>query len=149
LKRLTPPIGFIAGRISAMDRNFCNRILIVDDLEANLFSLEDALEPLNVKIDRAMSGAEAVRLVALHDYSVVLLDVQMPEMDGFDTAHAIFGLEKDRHPPIIFVTAISKEEHYIRRGYKFGLSPQQSQFLHGSSPPGSRKRTSGERVAAE
>lgn len=96
------------------------RILIVDDIEANLFALEDALEPLAVPMDRALSGAEAIRLVEKNDYSVVLLDVQMPEMDGFETAQAIFSLEKDRHPPIIFVTAISKEEHYIRKGYKAG-----------------------------
>jgi signal transduction histidine kinase len=103
-----------------MMSDFSPKVLIVDDIEANLFSLEDALEPLEVGIDRALSGKEAVRLIQDNDYSVVLLDVQMPEMDGFETAQAIFALEKDRHPPIIFVTAISKDEHYIRKGYKSG-----------------------------
>lgn len=103
-----------------MEKDFKSRILLVDDIEANLFSLEDALEPLNCTMDRALSGAEAIQKVKENDYSVVLLDVQMPEMDGFETAQAIFALDKDRHPPIIFVTAISKDEYYIRKGYKAG-----------------------------
>lgn len=101
-------------------RDYKPKILIVDDIEANLFSLEDALEPVGVDIDRALSGAEAIRLIRDKDYSVVLLDVQMPVMDGFETAQAIFNLEKDHHPAIIFVTAINKDEHYILKGYKAG-----------------------------
>lgn len=96
------------------------RILIVDDKEANLFSLEIALEPIGVIIDKALSGPEAIEKVKEHDYSVILLDVQMPGMDGFETATTILDLPLKRQPPIIFVTAISKEEHYILKGYKSG-----------------------------
>lgn len=96
------------------------RILIVDDKEANLFSLEDALEPLGIDVDKALSGPEAIKLVKMKDYSVILMDVQMPGMDGFETASLIRDMDLTRHPPIIFVTAISKEEHYVLKGYKSG-----------------------------
>lgn len=96
------------------------RILIVDDIEANLFALEDALEPLHVPIDRARSGREALQAIRSRDYSVVLLDVQMPEMDGFETAHAVAGLDIVRKPPIVFVTAIGKDERHIQQGYRAG-----------------------------
>lgn len=103
-----------------MSVNTTPTILIVDDKEANLFSLEEALQPLGVTVDKALSGPEALKLVRMKDYSVILLDVQMPGMDGFETAGLIRDMELVRCPPIIFVTAISKEEHYVLKGYKSG-----------------------------
>jgi signal transduction histidine kinase len=96
------------------------KILIVDDLEPNLFALEDALEPVGVRIDKALSGLDALKAIEKNDYSVVLMDVQMPGMDGFETAENIMKLNLKRIPPIIFVTAISKEEHYVLKGYRSG-----------------------------
>lgn len=103
-----------------MSVNTTPTILIVDDKEANLFSLEEALQPLGVTVDKALSGPEALKLVRMKDYSVILLDVQMPGMDGFETAGLIRDMDLVHSPPIIFVTAISKEEHYVLKGYKSG-----------------------------
>lgn len=96
-------------------------ILLVDDRPANLHALEAVLEPLGQNLVRANSGEEALRWLLSHDdCAVILLDVQMPGMDGFETASLIKAREKTRFIPIIFVTAISKEQHYIFQGYEAG-----------------------------
>ncbi len=95
-------------------------ILIVDDRPENLLALEAILEPLGQKLVRAHSGEEALRMLLRHDFAVVLLDVQMPGMNGFETAQMIKSRERTRHIPIIFLTAISKEEDYVFRGYQVG-----------------------------
>jgi PAS domain S-box-containing protein len=94
-------------------------ILIVDDRSENLLALEAILEPLGQRLVRANSGEEALRKLLLHDFAVVLLDVQMPGMNGFET-QLIKSRERTRYIPIIFLTAISKEEDYIFRGYQMG-----------------------------
>ena len=94
------------------------RLLLVDDRKENLMALQALLETLNVDIDLALSGEEALGLLLKNDYSLVLLDVQMPEMDGFETAELMRGNKKTQSIPIIFVTAISKEEQYIFKGYE-------------------------------
>ncbi len=95
-------------------------ILIVDDGPANLLVLEKILADLDVAIMKAASGNEALGLILEHDFALVLLDVQMPGMDGFETAELMRGNEQTRRIPIIFVTAISKDRRNIFKGYDAG-----------------------------
>src|SRR5438445_13702130 len=95
-------------------------ILLVDDRPENLLALEGILEPLGQNLLYAHSGEDALRELLLHDVAVILLDVQMPELDGFETASLIKQRERTRHIPIIFVTAISKDEEQVFRGYSAG-----------------------------
>ena len=95
-------------------------ILIVDDQEDNLLALEAVLEPLGQRLVRAMSGEEALGALLREDFALILLDVQMPDMDGFQTATFIKQRVKTQHIPIIFLTALSKELHHIFRGYSAG-----------------------------
>ena len=95
-------------------------ILMVDDRPENLLALEAILEPLGQRLVRANSGEEALRKLMQHDFAVVLLDVQMPGMNGFETAQLIKSRERTRYIPIVFLTAISKEEDYVFRGYQMG-----------------------------
>lgn len=95
-------------------------ILIVDDRPENLFVLESVLENMNCNIIRALSGNEALSLMLDYKFALVLLDVQMPEMDGFETAELMRSSSRTRYIPIIFVTAISKEQKCIFKGYEVG-----------------------------
>ena len=95
-------------------------ILIVDDRPENLLALEAILEPLGQKLVRAHSGDEALRLLLSHDFAMILLDVQMPGIDGFETARLIKSRERTKYIPIIFLTAISKDEQYVFEGYSVG-----------------------------
>ena len=95
-------------------------ILFVDDQEENLLALEAVLEPLGQRLVRASSGEEALGALLREDFALILLDVQMPDMDGFQTASFIKQREKTRHIPIIFLTALSKELHHVFRGYSAG-----------------------------
>jgi len=95
-------------------------ILIVDDKRENLLALESLLETKETNILKASSGNEALAQLLEHDCAVTLLDVQMPDMDGFETAALIRQNRKTRNVPIIFVTAINKEEKYVFRGYELG-----------------------------
>jgi signal transduction histidine kinase/DNA-binding response OmpR family regulator len=95
-------------------------ILIVDDEPSNLLALEAILEPLKVNLVRATSGKEALRHTLKDDYAVVLLDVQMPEIDGFETAELLRKRARTRDVPIIFLTAISKDHKFVSRGYDVG-----------------------------
>lgn len=95
-------------------------ILLVDDRPENLLALESILKSPDLALYKATSGSEALALVLEHDFAVVLMDVQMPDMDGFEAAQLMRGIEKTRHIPIIFLTAISKEEKHIFQGYESG-----------------------------
>lgn len=95
-------------------------ILLVDDRPENLLALEAILEPLGHRLVRALSGEEALRHVLTEDFAVILLDVQMPGMNGFEAAQLIKARERSKHIPIIFLTAISKEEKYVFEGYSAG-----------------------------
>lgn len=95
-------------------------ILIVDDRQENLLSLEALLQELGVTVIAASSGNEALALLLQYDFALVLLDVQMPEMDGFEVAKLMQANKKTRDIPIIFVTAISMEQKHISRGYEAG-----------------------------
>ncbi|MVF10787.1 EAL domain-containing protein [Ketobacter sp. MCCC 1A13808] len=96
-------------------------ILIVDDQQANLVALEATLSELdNVEIISATSGPQALSILLKKDVAMVLLDVQMPGMDGFEVASFMRQRPKTRHVPIIFLTAINKEESYLFKGYENG-----------------------------
>ena len=95
-------------------------ILLVDDREENLVALEAILEPLGETLIRARSGEEALRQLLVYEIAVILLDVQMPELDGFQTAALIKQRLKTSAIPIIFITAISKDEQQVFRGYSTG-----------------------------
>jgi len=95
-------------------------VLLVDDRPENLVALEATLAPLDCDLVTATSGAEALRHLLDGDFAAILLDVQMPDLDGFETAHYIKQRERTRDIPIIFVTAISKEREHVFRGYEAG-----------------------------
>ena len=95
-------------------------ILLVDDRPENLLALEAILEPLGQHLVRALSGDEALKKVLIHDFAVILLDVQMPGINGFETAKLIKSRERSRYIPIIFLTAINKEDAYVFEGYSVG-----------------------------
>jgi CheY-like chemotaxis protein len=117
-------------------------ILIVDDRPENLLALEAILEPLGQRLVQAHSGEEALRKLLKHDFAVVLLDVQMPGMNGFETAQLIKSRERTRYIPIIFLTAISKEEDYVFRGYQVGAVDyisKPSRSPNSATPNGARR----------
>ncbi len=95
-------------------------ILLVDDRPENLLALEAILEPLNQRLIRAESGAEALRAILRDEFAVILLDVQMPGMNGFEVAEIIKSRERSRYIPIVFLSAISKEDEYVFKGYEVG-----------------------------
>src|SRR4051812_12403986 len=96
------------------------KLLLVDDRQENLVALEAILEPLGQNLILAHSGEEALKCVLKHDFACILLDVQMPEMNGFDAAQIIKSREKSRYIPIIFLSAINKEDSYVFKGYSMG-----------------------------
>jgi response regulator RpfG family c-di-GMP phosphodiesterase len=96
------------------------KLLLVDDYEPNLVSLEAILDDDNWTLVKATSGMDALKLLLEHDFSLVLLDVQMPEMDGFEVAEMMRKNPRTQTVPIIFLTAISKEDKYIYKGYQAG-----------------------------
>ncbi|HEV8631337.1 MAG TPA: response regulator [Thermoanaerobaculia bacterium] len=95
-------------------------ILVVDDDPGNLAAIEAALENLGHSLVKARSGAEALRHLLDQDFALILLDVNMPGMDGFETARVIRERPRSRHVPIIFVTAYTREDTDILRGYSLG-----------------------------
>lgn len=95
-------------------------ILVVDDRPENLLAIEAVLDRPDLSIITATSGNKALGLVLEHNFALILLDVQMPEMDGFEVAELIRGSEKTRHIPIIFVTAINKDKAHVFTGYEKG-----------------------------
>jgi CheY-like chemotaxis protein len=97
-------------------------ILLVDDIPANLFALEAVLAPLGQRLVRAGSGREALAWLLREDFACVLLDVQMPGMDGFETAQLIRSRERTRHLPLLFITAFSSEDSLVREGYARGAA---------------------------
>ncbi len=100
-------------------REYVN-ILIVDDLKENHLVMESVLSDPDLNIVKAMSGEEALSLCMEHDFAVIFMDVQMPGMDGFEAAELLRSIEKTKSIPIIFVTAISKEQKSIFKGYEVG-----------------------------
>lgn len=95
-------------------------ILLVDDRRENLLALEGILRVLDQNLIQATSGVEALKFLLRNDAAVILLDVEMPDMDGFQTATLIRERERSRHTPIIFLTAISKSDVHVSQGYSLG-----------------------------
>lgn len=96
------------------------KILLVDDKPNNLIALEKLLKGLQLNIYRAYNGNDALALTLENDFTLVLLDVQMPQMDGFEVAHLMRSNPQTSSIPITFVTAISTEQKYISIGHKVG-----------------------------
>lgn len=95
-------------------------ILIVDDKRENIIPLKKILDLHNLESDSAESGEEALKKVLRSEYSLIIMDVQMPGMDGFEVAETLAGSNRAKDIPIIFLSAISKEKKYIFRGYETG-----------------------------
>src|SRR5271163_4827504 len=95
------------------------KILLVDDTPDNLVSLEAALDGLGQQLVLAGSGTEALRHLLDDDFAAILLDVKMPDMDGFQTAELIRSRKRSRHTPILFLTGYRSDEHLFR-GYDLG-----------------------------
>ncbi|EKN68996.1 response regulator [Schinkia azotoformans] len=103
-----------------MDNNRKINILLVDDRPENLLTLEAVLDSPSYNLIMANSGEEALKQVLKQDFAVILLDVQMPGLNGFDTARLIHGREQSKHIPIIFITAISQAVENVNQGYAVG-----------------------------
>lgn len=96
------------------------KCLIVDDLEENLLALAALLRRDDVELLTARSGAQALDLLLSHEVALAILDVHMPEMDGFELAELMRGSARTRHVPILFVTAAARDEHRLFKGYDAG-----------------------------
>src|SRR3989442_5409659 len=107
-----------------MERSESDRIvpsvLLVDDRPENLLALEGVLKPLGARLVKAWSGDVSYLQLLRETFAVILLDVQMPRLDGLQTAELIKQREQTRHIPIIFITALSRETAYIFKGYQHG-----------------------------
>jgi len=100
--------------------NASMKILLVDDKPANLFALEKVLSELPVELFKAESGDEALKLTLSHDFALVLLDVKMPIMNGYEVAKVFHSAERMKHIPIIFLTAHHQDERFELCGYETG-----------------------------
>src|SRR6266545_8384139 len=96
------------------------RVLLVDDSERNLAALEAMLGDLDATLVTARSGEEALRCLLQQDFALILLDVRMPGLDGFETAALIRSRDRSRHTPIIFLTAYEGDREQEMRGYALG-----------------------------
>src|SRR5712692_743101 len=103
-----------------MPANLPINILLVDDRPENLLALEAVLSALGQNLVKARSGKEALKCLKQGPYALILLDVQMPDMDGFETATRIRAGEKSQPTPIIFLTAIYTSDAYSFQGYSLG-----------------------------
>lgn len=95
-------------------------ILIVDDKQENILSLRKTLELHDFEVDTALSGEEALKKILKNNYALIILDVQMPSMDGFEVAEAISGYSKAKDVPILFLSAANKDKKFIAKGYASG-----------------------------
>jgi two-component system, sensor histidine kinase and response regulator len=112
---MTLPLKQLDG--SMLPRIKC---LLVDDLEENLLALSGLLQRDDVELLTARTGFEALELLLVHDVALAFLDVQMPDMDGFELAELMRGSERTRHVPLIFVTAGARERQRMFKGYESG-----------------------------
>ena len=95
-------------------------ILIVDDIKANIVALKKILELHALEVDSAESGEEALKKILKKDYSLIIMDVQMPGMDGFEVVEILAGSNRTKDIPVIFLSAINKQKKYISKGYETG-----------------------------
>lgn len=103
-----------------MTQNLRQNILLVDDRHENLVALEAILDGEDRTIIKASSGMEALGLLEKFEFAVVLLDAQMPDMDGFETASRMRSVDPSRHIPIIFLSAVGSDDSHVFRGYEAG-----------------------------
>jgi PAS domain S-box-containing protein len=116
-----PPPVLIGGGAQVLEADAPPaRILLVDDHPPNLVALDAILDPLGQELVHAHSGEQALRNLLDSDFALILMDVQMPGLDGIQTAKLIKERPRNRHIPIVFLTAIHKDPAYIFRGYKEG-----------------------------
>lgn len=102
------------------NRHQAPKILVVDDRKENLFAMQKILQVLHCDVYVVQSGNEALSYTLRHDFALILLDVNMPEMDGFELAELLRSSEETKHIPIIFVTASNKEDQSVFKGYESG-----------------------------
>ncbi|RZJ65989.1 MAG: response regulator, partial [Flavobacterium sp.] len=95
-------------------------ILIVDDKRENILPLLKILQLHSLEADSAESGEEALKMILKKNYSLIIMDVQMPNMDGFEVVEILAGSNRTKDIPVIFLSAISKEKKYISKGYQSG-----------------------------
>ncbi|MBL8744172.1 MAG: response regulator, partial [Myxococcales bacterium] len=104
------------------DHKRSSSVLIVDDTPANLIALEAVLKPLGTRVVSAVSGQVAIEAVERESFAVAVLDVQMPGMDGFQVAERFRRMENGRELPLIFLTAIQRDEAFAKRAYAGGAA---------------------------
>lgn len=112
--------GWSKGGASRLAEEIKASILLVDDRPDKRLAMETVLSSLGQNLVQVSSGKEALRCLLNHDFAVILLDVNMPGMDGFETAHLIRQRKNSEHTPIIFITGISDTETHVSRGYSLG-----------------------------
>ena len=95
-------------------------ILIVDDIRANIIALKKTLELHDIEVDSAESGEEALKKILKKEYSLIIMDVQMPGLDGFEVVKILSGNKRTKDIPVIFLSAVSIEKKYISKGYETG-----------------------------
>lgn len=95
-------------------------ILIVDDIKENIVALKKVLELHSLSVDTAESGEEALKKILKTNYSLIILDVQMPGMDGFEVAEILSGSNRTKDIPVIFLSAVNKQKRFISKGYETG-----------------------------
>lgn len=95
-------------------------ILIVDDIRANIIALKKTLEIQGFEVDTAESGEEALKKILKKNYSLIIMDVQMPGMDGFEAVETLAGSNRTKDIPVIFLSAVNKEKKFISKGYESG-----------------------------
>src|SRR5690242_10341014 len=95
-------------------------ILVVDDEPLNLRAMEALLSTADCRVETAASGADALRRILRTDFFLILLDVRMPGLDGFETCELIRKLKRSRHTPIVFLTAAGEHADWVLRGYEAG-----------------------------
>jgi PAS domain S-box-containing protein len=103
-----------------MEEDIRVNLLLVDDKPVNLIALEAVLDSLDCNIIEATSGQKALEILETTDVALILLDVQMPILDGFDTARLIKEKFPEKNAPIIFITAVYQEDPYVHKGYQLG-----------------------------
>ena len=114
---IEPAAAALAGQAGGVPKT---KILVVDDDAKGLFAMRELLGELQQNLMVASSGEEALELALRHDFAVILLDVRMPGMDGFETAKLMRDAERSKATPIIFLTAAAEEMHSVFRGYEVG-----------------------------
>ncbi len=95
-------------------------VLIVDDIRANIIALKKTLELHNIDVDTAESGEEALKKILKTDYCLIIMDVQMPGLDGFEVVKILSGNQRTKDIPVIFLSALNTEKKYIFKGYETG-----------------------------